>query len=248
MKPIASFWWKAQNFGDTLTPILFEAITGRSLQYVPREAKRKLVSVGSILHCVGPGDIVVGTGSNRNKILRLPGALILSVRGPLTRGLIYNHRDRVPENYGDPALILPRIYDPDIKPVKGRIGYLPHYVDKPIFTEMFMLGDNDINIDIQADWKTIIDQVKSCELIISSTLHGIIAAEAYGVPVKWIQPSQKIIGGTMKYQDYFLGTGRPQHDLGSLCQPMPDLPAIQDRIINTMHESIKLYDKLYYKN
>ena len=60
-------------------------------------------------------------------------------------------------------------------------------------------------IDIEQDYKTFVDQILECDEIISSSLHGIIIAEAYGIKTKWIMYSDKIEGGEFKYQDYFFG-------------------------------------------
>lgn len=55
-------------------------------------------------------------------------------------------------------------------------------------------------------WKTIVREILTSELVLSSSLHGIILSEAFGVPVRFVMP----VGGEtlFKYQDYFLGTGR----------------------------------------
>jgi pyruvyltransferase len=237
MSNIKAFWWQAKNFGDTLTPFIIEHFTGRKCQYVPREASNKLLCVGSILHCIKPNDIILGTGLNRDTKIKAPkGAKFISVRGPLTRERIVGAE--VPENYGDPALVLPLIYNPVIARTH-KVGYLPHYVDKALIPK---LKTGEKYIDIQADWKTVIKEVKSCDLIIASSLHGIICAEAYGIPAIWAKYSDKIVGGPLKYQDYFLGTGRDLQKQGEVLAPIPNLLEIQNRIIASILESIKLYD------
>lgn len=209
---IKSYWWQAKNFGDTLTPFLVEYFTGRKVELVNRGDREKLLAVGSILHLVKEGDVVWGTGLNRRMKIDAPtGSKFLSVRGPLTRGMINGD---VPEIYGDPAILLPLIYNPVVEK-KFDIGYLPHYVDKPFVK----VANGEVKINIQDDWKTVINGILSCKKIISSSLHGIIAAEAYGIPVVWKKYSDKITGGSLKYQDYFLGTGRGEQKYDQETEP-----------------------------
>jgi pyruvyltransferase len=44
--------------------------------------------------------------------------------------------------------------------------------------------------------------------VVATSLHGVILAESFGVPVEWIS-SPPIEEGTFKFRDYFLSTGRP---------------------------------------
>jgi pyruvyltransferase len=64
-----------------------------------------------------------------------------------------------------------------------------------------------INMKGYADWRDVVNEILSCEYIISSSLHGLIVSEAYSIPNLWIKVSDKIRGGEFKYQDYFQSIG-----------------------------------------
>ena len=47
-----------------------------------------------------------------------------------------------------------------------------------------------------------VNDVCRCEKIYSSSLHGIVCANAYGIPVERIKLGDKMIGGDFKFNDY----------------------------------------------
>jgi pyruvyltransferase len=173
-------------------------------------------------------------------VLHKVDATFLAVRGPMTRACILENNPglNVPEIYGDPALLLPFIYIPEKIEKKYKIGIIPHYADKK-FMEDHQSGidrfeGNNIVIDIQGGWKDVIEKVLQCEIIMSSSLHGIIVAEAYGIPAIWAQWTKNIIGGQWKFQDYFLGTGRGKQTTFTVIEPMKNLKEIQQALINSL--------------
>jgi pyruvyltransferase len=142
----------------------------------------------------------------RDKIFEAPkGMKVLAVRGPKTREKIKGCE--VPEVYGDPAILLPDFYKPN-KLSHHKVGFVPHYVDQLEMIKYKKLYKDFFLIDVRQDALKTIDEICSCDLIVSSSLHGIIVAEAYGIPAVWIKLSDKLIGGNFKFNDYFLGSGR----------------------------------------
>ncbi len=135
----------------------------------------------------------------------------LAVRGKLSRKQIMSWGAHVPEVYGDPAILLPLMYNPDIK-ATHKVGIIPHFVDEPFLTgEMInnLVGDRTWKkIDVCQDYQSFVNEVLTCEYIISSSLHGLIIAEAYGIPVQWITISDKVIGKGFKFRDYLSATDR----------------------------------------
>jgi pyruvyltransferase len=135
-----------------------------------------------------------------------------AVRGPLTRDLIIKQGVSCPEVYGDPGLLVSEIYNPNFEK-KYKLGIIPHYVDKGNENVIYLkekYPDEVLIIDIQDSFENVIDNVNRCEMIASSSLHGVITADAYGIPSLWIKLSENVNGGNFKYRDYMLSIGRKQ--------------------------------------
>lgn len=202
---IKLYYYKSMpNFGDLLSPIVVEWISKQRVRLASPEYRGKHLAVGSLMHRIKSNDIVWGTGCMYDQEIIAPrGSHFLAVRGPLTRDLI--KQAYVPQIYGDPALLMPRIYTP--RPIGYyKIGLIPHYVDQGFFD---IKSKDILFIDVTNPnpLKTI-DQIISCDVVISTSLHGIIVAEAYGVPAIWLEVSDKIRGAGFKFRDYFASTHR----------------------------------------
>jgi pyruvyltransferase len=204
-----------RNFGDMLTPMIVEFVSGQKIEYCNGKTSGKLLCIGSGMNrWLLPNDIVYGYGSRNTdrfgKIIVPENVKIWLVRGKLTRDNIIkdNPGVEVPEVYGDPALLMPLIYNPDVKK-EYEIGFIPHYIDKGRYD----IKRKDVNvIDIQGDPKQVIREIKKCKTIISTSMHGLITADTYGIPVVWLQISDNVLGAWFKFNDYFSGVGRGKHD------------------------------------
>ena len=232
---IKVYWHLSPNFGDTLTPIIVKHFTGQEVEFAERKERGKLIAVGSVIVALNRNDVVWGTGSIRaggkGCIKQPPGSKFLAVRGPLTRNLIDGD---VPDIYGDPGILLPLIYKPEVKKTHA-IGYMPHRVDKKIILEQRAFADRLVKfIDIDSGWQNVINGILSCEKIITSSLHGIVAANAYGVPVIWEKYSDNIIGGEFKFQDYFAGVGIEPQKYGNQIPEIKNLKERQDKLITAL--------------
>jgi len=206
------------NFGDALNPILVNYITDK----IPHNNKNILnvknkpvySIVGSILDNKNIKNLEVwGSGfmHEDGKFKEVPKK-VHAVRGPLTRELILKQGVECPEVYGDPGLLVSKLYNPNFEK-KFKLGIIPHYVDKGNKYVCYLkekYPDEILIIDIQDSFKNVIDNVNRCELIASSSLHGVITADAYNIPSLWIKLSDNVNGGNFKYRDYMLSVGRNQ--------------------------------------
>ncbi|MCM1147048.1 MAG: polysaccharide pyruvyl transferase family protein [Bacteroidales bacterium] len=137
----------------------------------------------------------------------------LAVRGPLTRKILLDDGFECPEVYGDPALLLPRIYKPKPQKKRYRIGFIPHFHDlnSCLLSRLVDSMPEDccvINLKKYKSFESVLDLINSCQYVVSSSLHGLIISDAYGIPNLWVKFRSDPEQDAHKYQDYFLSVGR----------------------------------------
>lgn len=228
---INAIWGETENLGDALSPVLIQHLSGlkpfRIKKYNINPKNEPIYSViGSILNWpifkndkILKNTIIWGTGF-MTKSGRLQGIpkQICAVRGPLTRENILKSGLKCPEIYGDPALLYSRIYKPNVTK-KYKLGIIPHYIDKENNLLIKFQKNPEIKIiDIEGPINTVVDQICTCKYIASSSLHGNIAADAYGIPSIWIKISDNVIGEGFKFRDYFGSVGRSETEPLVICE------------------------------
>ena len=143
-----------------------------------------------------------------DEVVRSQPRKICAVRGPLSRKQLLAQNIDCPEIYGDPALLFPRYYFPEIKK-KYSLGVIPHMWNENDDLLRKFSNDPEVKIiDIKSGIFNVVDEILSCEYIASNSLHGLIAADAYGVPSIWIDMTQDILGDGFKFRDYLASVGR----------------------------------------
>lgn len=202
-------FFDSPNFGDALNPILLKLLGVKKVAHIATEFYRKenLQCIGSVLQVSNEGSTVWGSGfiGKDSVFFYAPPKNVLAVRGPLTRQKLSELNVPCPEVYGDPALLLPGLYKPEVAK-KYDVGVVLHYSEKEKYSKQF-IGESVLLIDVM-DYNAlkVVDHILSCKKIISSSLHGIIIAQAYGIPTYWIKISQ--IGyDDFKFHDFFQSVG-----------------------------------------
>ncbi|MBS4041261.1 MAG: polysaccharide pyruvyl transferase family protein [Flavobacteriales bacterium] len=205
------FWWSKSNkdnFGDILTPYIAKKISNSQIikvshpmHFIYRRWIKHYVCVGSIINTASTNSIVWGSGiiHNNQNIRR---AKFLAVRGPRTHQRIKELGYQINNVYGDPALILPLIFKPTVNQFK-KIGIVPHIVDFNIVNNVDLSLDNYTIVNLLTN--NIEQTVKAIcinEKVISSSLHGLIVAHAYGIPALWVKFSDNLAGDDTKFYDY----------------------------------------------
>lgn len=214
------FWWNEKwhgrtfiNFGDYISLKLVERIVGTGVRsYIKGQPvkEKKLLASGSILSFALNGDVVWGAAINgklqQKKDYKFDKLDIRSVRGPLTRAFLNTHFQMdCPQIYGDPALLVPWFFPEFKRAAKPALDYLiiVHFSEEDLFPK-----DEWDNVIFSTDpWDVVISKIVNSRFVISSALHGIIIAEAYGIPARLLKITTT--EPMFKYQDYYLGTNRP---------------------------------------
>lgn len=200
--PLAKAFWfdGVANFGDALTPWLL-----RRAGVVPVLATggtADFAGVGSILEML-PSSFagsVWGSGMLYGKPLSLPQARFLAVRGELTRELVSAPGQVA---LGDPGILVSRYQKRP--PVRWRAGIVPHHFheDDPLWARLASGPDSHVRvIDVRRSPTDVIRDIASCGAIISTSLHGLITADAYGIPALWARREPDLWGGRFKFDDY----------------------------------------------
>jgi len=200
-------WWdNERNFGDLLGPWLVSKMTGREIQWAAKDEPHYMV-VGSILGRVTPATVAWGVGSFGSEVEKdFPsGPRYLAVRGPLTRARLEMFKRKCPRTYGDPALLAPEVYWPSI-PKTHELGVVLRWSETKRKENFAVEGVKVIDL-LTDDIEGTIDAMLSCKRILTTSLHGLILADAYQIPNAWLIASTGY-GKEHKFWDYLISVGK----------------------------------------
>ena len=178
--------------------------------------KPEYVCVGSILGWTDWApevQVIWGAGFMSNAAcLRYPPRSITCVRGEKTLAQIPREWRHHINTLGDPGLLLGLFHARDESPAY-RIGVVPHYTHHSLAATILGNASEDIRlINVQQSVPALMTDLASCETIVSSAMHGVIAADALGIPNRWVTFGDLPPGGTFKFHDYFSATPRFQQN------------------------------------
>jgi len=211
---------KHLNFGDELGPAVVHHLLQREFGNCTLPPVRNVVgrlkqarppclwTVGSILHHTRDGDHVWGSGVNPHwqQTKTIANVTVHAVRGPQTQAYLGN--SSIP--MGDPGFLIPLLF-PTTCTKQYDHCYVPHYHDLDTTETQALRQDGVHIISPQDHWQPVLDELCTCRRVASSSLHGLIVADALGLDWLWVQSTTSATSqteGTFKYLDYFESTGR----------------------------------------
>lgn len=203
---------KFENFGDVLSLKIVERIVGVPVVVYKRKPTGnipKLLALGSILHIAADDDVIWGSGVNGKDTARkkyeFSRVNVRAVRGPITRQFLKRELNiDAPAVYGDPALLMPYLF-PELK--RSQVPSIDtlivvHYSD----VDHFPKEQYPNAVYAWEPWEVVVSKILDSRFVISTSLHGVVVAEAYGIPARLLRLNNS--EPMLKFTDYFLGSGR----------------------------------------
>jgi len=219
MKPIKLYWCRGrgrsdesqQNFGDYLSADLVGLFSGRNVVHAPvqnadmiavgsvlgREKKAKRWGFSRTLH-------IWGTGSG-DEVAEYSGHhQYHAVRGLRTKAQIKGLKGS--PVLGDPGLLAPWLINKP--PKKIRVGVVPHFShhNTPEIDALLKMIPGSRMINVFSPVKQVLEEIASCDFVLSTSMHGLIVADSFGVPNQWIWLGRDSIGH-FKFSDYYSSYG-----------------------------------------
>lgn len=242
------------NFGDELTKDIIERLFKKKTEVHNKiDARFDMLGVGSLLHFFN-GEVdykiyVWGSGLiddqldsyNKNFIFK-------ACRGKQTLSKVDTKYRKIP--LGDPGLLSNLIYKNEVKKT-DKIGVIPHLRDEnSYFLNDVIKRNPDIFkvISVAQTPEEVADEIKSCRLVLSSSLHGIIVSDSLGVPNAHLMLSDNLSspnhlrGGEYKFRDYYSGINRKYANFNPRVNDLTNMSAYDELIKN--YKPVKDLEKI----
>ena len=202
------------NFGDVLSCVVVAALSGLPVVHRSmRSMLTRLVAIGTIGHGQqGGSPHFWGTCFSPNRGPRGPEGqfiadpdtnyVVHALRGPYSRAICERAGIAAPAVYGEPGWFLPRIL-PDNVEKTHELGVIMHIsqvemdsVARPRQPWARYAGGEADGVRLISTWhkpsfaafKDKLREILSCRRIVSNSFHGLVIADAYGLPCACFSP------------------------------------------------------------
>lgn len=244
------YWDKVVNIGDQISKPIVEWMLERKGLRLDQRVKHTshLLALGSIIGCGHFDATIWGSGINTPIATYRTGRWrksvkydVKAVRGPLTKQVLesfgYDCSQCV---FGDPGILMPYLYVPESSEKKYGISVIKHFKTAHGENETTEGVYHFINVETD-DYKEFINEIVASGKVISSSLHGIILSEAYGVPAVFLNENGSMDREIVKYYDWYYSTGRRnvysartiEEAVSASPMPLPDLQEMRDKLMDS---------------
>lgn len=134
---------------------------------------------------------------------------IASVRGELSKKRIEQILGRsIDCSLGDAGLLASELLQ-EKTTKKYRLGIVPHQreIGEKEWDHLRDTIPNSILLDVTADPMETLRKMSECECMISSSLHGLIIADSFGIPNQRVILTDRLAGDGFKFDDYYSAFG-----------------------------------------
>ncbi len=210
-------WWAKPfpgNFGDWLSPLIVSHYTDKKVIFqspVRMAVKDHMIGLGSIGRFIKPNSVVVGTGISTDELTLAKSANYVSVRGPVTARVVKESGGPSVESFGDPGVLISRIFPFERKKTNGRVALVRHFTHRPIpLTLESNMDELDIYMSHPDDIKVLVEALNTYDRVVTSAMHIFITCQSYGIPCALITFEgfeDSVHGNGIKYGDYAQGVG-----------------------------------------
>lgn len=229
---ISLYYYKCANAGDIINEILINRLFGVKIKEADFDTS-DMIAIGSlmerIVHGASTYDKIreIQNKADKERVINVWGTGFLkafedysdmefirpvnicAVRGELTKEsiekIINQSLDCVT---ADPGILAPLLLK-KLPEKKYSLGIIPHVVEREIdeYKKIEERQPGSVIIDLTENPIDVLNKIAACETVISTSLHGLIFADALGIPSKWCELTDKILGNGFKYKDYYSAFG-----------------------------------------
>ncbi|WP_434966164.1 polysaccharide pyruvyl transferase family protein [Janibacter indicus] len=165
-----------------------------------RQERASIAAVGSILEHL-PDDysgIIWGSGLTEGNPRRFENAHVVALRGHLTRKFL--GVGEVP--LGDPGLLVSDYLDTgngrEKRPGTATVRHFLH-AEEPFSVAP---RHESYSVDVTGTPDEVVGQISKAARVLTSSLHGLVVADAFGVPAAWYRERGDSLVTSFKFQDY----------------------------------------------
>lgn len=230
MQPIKLYYARLNNMGDLLNEIILERVMGFKVERCS-VLTGEMSAIGSHLGMYtyhgnplmraqqlingkkSPHVDVWGTGFINYDDCKghffKRDMVFHAVRGELSRRAVERMTGKGLDILtGDAGILASHLFN-ERQEKRYSVGIIPHIcdIDDPSVAALARSYEDSVIINLRDEPVEVLRQIDRCEVILSSSLHGLIAADSFHIPNKHIVFSDRPKGDGFKFDDYYSGFG-----------------------------------------